>query len=49
MLVKYHWKTQQGIESMTQAEADTVQATDSAVLGLVGAVTVTTGAVVSTV
>ncbi len=28
VLVKYHWKTQQGIESMTQADADAVQATD---------------------
>ena len=28
VLVKYHWKTQQGVESMTQAEADAVQATD---------------------
>lgn len=28
VLVKYHWKTQQGIESLTQAEADAIQATD---------------------
>ena len=27
-LVKYHWKTQQGIESLTQAQANEVQATD---------------------
>lgn len=29
VLVKYHWKSQQGIESMTQAQADAVQATDT--------------------
>jgi catalase len=28
VLVKYHWKTQQGIESLTQAQADVIQATD---------------------
>jgi len=28
VLVKYHWKTQQGIESLTQAEANEIQATD---------------------
>ena len=28
VLVKYHWKTQQGIESLTQAQADAIQATD---------------------
>ncbi|CAN5767046.1 catalase [soil metagenome] len=28
VLVKFHWKTQQGIESLTQAQADAVQATD---------------------
>jgi catalase len=28
VLVKYHWKTQQGIESLTQAQADAVQATE---------------------
>ena len=28
VLVKYHWKTQQGIESLTQAQADEIQATD---------------------
>ena len=28
VLVKYHWKTQQGIVGMTQAEADAVQATE---------------------
>jgi len=28
VLVKYHWKTQQGVESLTQAQADEVQATD---------------------
>jgi len=28
VLVKYHWKTQQGIESLTQAQANEVQATD---------------------
>ena len=27
-LVKFHWKTQQGIESLTQAQADAIQATD---------------------
>ena len=28
VLVKYHWKTRQGIVGMTQAEADAVQATE---------------------
>ena len=28
VLVKYHWKTRQGIESLTQAEADQIQATN---------------------
>jgi catalase len=28
VLVKYHWKTQQGVESLTQAQADAIQATD---------------------
>ncbi|MEO8246001.1 MAG: catalase [Chloroflexota bacterium] len=28
VLVKYHWTTQQGVESMTQAQANEVQATD---------------------
>ena len=28
VLVKYHWKTKQGIKSLTQAEADAIQATD---------------------
>ncbi|MFN8519833.1 MAG: catalase [Chloroflexota bacterium] len=28
VLVKYHWKSQQGIESLTQAQADAIQATD---------------------
>jgi catalase len=28
VLVKYHWKTQQGLESLTQAQADAIQATD---------------------
>ncbi len=28
VLVKYHWKTQQGLKSLTQAEADAIQATD---------------------
>jgi catalase len=28
VLVKYHWKTQQGLESLTQAEADAIQATE---------------------
>jgi catalase len=28
VLVKYHWKTQQGIESLTQAQANEVQATE---------------------
>jgi catalase len=28
VLVKYHWKTQQGIESLTQEQADAVQATE---------------------
>ncbi len=28
VLVKYHWKTKQGIRSLTQAEADAIQATD---------------------
>ncbi len=28
VLVKYHWKTQQGLHSLTQAEADAIQATD---------------------
>jgi catalase len=28
VLVKYHWKTQQGIESLTQAQANEFQATD---------------------
>ena len=28
VLVKYHWKTRQGIESLTQAQADEVQATE---------------------
>jgi catalase len=27
-LVKYHWKTQQGIESLTQEQADAIQATE---------------------
>ncbi len=27
-LVKYHWKTQQGLEGLTQAEADAIQATE---------------------
>ena len=27
-LVKYHWKTRQGIESLTQAQADEIQATE---------------------
>jgi len=28
VLVKFHWKTQQGIESLTQAQADEIQATE---------------------
>ena len=28
VLVKYHWKSQQGIASLTQAQADAIQATD---------------------
>jgi catalase len=28
VLVKYHWKTQQGIRSLTQAQADAIQATE---------------------
>ena len=28
VLVKYHWKTQQGVETLTQAQADAIQATD---------------------
>ena len=28
VLVKYHWKTQQGIESLTQEQADQIQATE---------------------
>jgi catalase len=28
VLVKYHWKTQQGLHSLTQAEADAIQATE---------------------
>ncbi len=28
VLVKYHWKTQQGLESLTQAQADAIQGTD---------------------
>ena len=28
VLVKYHWKTQQGLESLTQEQANAVQATD---------------------
>ena len=28
VLVKYHWKTKQGIRSLTQAEADAIQTTD---------------------
>ena len=28
VLVKYHWKTQRGIESLTQAQADAIQATE---------------------
>ncbi len=28
VLVKYHWKTQQGLESLTQEQADQIQATD---------------------
>ncbi len=28
VIVKFHWKTQQGIESLTQAQADAIQATD---------------------
>jgi catalase len=28
VLVKYHWKTQQGIESLTQEQADAIQATN---------------------
>ena len=28
VLVKYHWKTQQGIESLTQAQANEIQATE---------------------
>jgi catalase len=28
VLVKYHWKAQQGVESLTQAQADAIQATD---------------------
>src|SRR5215217_8785552 len=28
VLVKYHWETQQGIESLTQAQANEIQATD---------------------
>jgi len=28
VLVKYHWKTQQGIESLTQEQADAIQATE---------------------
>ena len=28
VLVKFHWKTQQGITSLTQAEADAIQATE---------------------
>ena len=29
VLVKYHWKTRQGIESLTQAEANEIQATNT--------------------
>jgi catalase len=29
VLVKYHWKTRQGIESLTQAQANAIQATDT--------------------
>ena len=28
VLVKYHWKSQQGVESLTQAQADAIQATN---------------------
>jgi len=28
VLVKYHWKSQQGVESLTQAQADAIQATE---------------------
>ena len=28
VLVKYHWKTQQGVESLTQEQANAIQATD---------------------
>jgi catalase len=28
VLVKFHWKSQQGVESLTQAQADAIQATD---------------------
>jgi len=28
VLVKFHWKTQQGLKSLTQAQADAIQATD---------------------
>jgi catalase len=28
VLVKFHWKTQQGVESLTQAQANEIQATD---------------------
>ncbi len=40
VLVKYHWKTQQGIESLTQAQADAIQATElgSASKDLYGAI-----------
>ncbi len=40
VLVKYHWKTQQGVESLTQAQADAIQATDlgSASRDLFGAI-----------
>jgi catalase len=40
VLVKYHWKTQQGIESLTQAQADAIQATElgSASKDLFGAI-----------
>ena len=40
VLVKYHWKTKQGIRSLTQAEADAIQATDlgSATRDLYGAI-----------
>ena len=40
VLVKYHWKTQQGVESLTQAQADAIQATElgSASKDLYGAI-----------